>query len=869
MHPRKMFWAKGFALPAALLVLLMLSALSAAMILVVNSETRMHTADAQNTQAYYGAEAAMEKMMADLNDLYQTQQAPTVSAIQALGDSSHRPSLSGISYTDYSFTVPNVSGVPTSTTKTISSGPNQGLIAQIIPITLTVTGQQANGAEVKMIRSIEIALIPVFQFGSFSDTDLSYFPSKTYTLGGRAHTNGNLWVQTGTAAGKVVFRSKVTAAGEIIRYQMSNGNVSSPNWAGPVLIPTAPSGCEALVASATCRDLDEGEGSRVQGLASAVNPNWNSLSTSTYNGWVLSGSTGAKALTLPFVNNSVKPIEIIHRPASGEDPASAVGESRLYNQAQVRVLLSDDPAELPGGAGDSNNVQLANTGTYASGVPVAGALNTYFAESKYYATSAGGCSQVDTDWIPRNTPAATGCTSWPLIDGYLRVEARQSNGTYTAVTREWLELGFARGVAMPDSEAGVANSVHPNAVLILQLLADRNGDGDLADPAYSFAGTVWVAESSTVTGAGAVNNWYPINMYDPREGELRAPAAGTATCGIGGIMNMVELDVRNLRRWLLGTIGTTGTNTESTSQNGYILYFSDRRGMLPNGGGIKVGEYGYEDTINPSDSAGNPDGVLDADTAEDVNQNGVLDVYGRANLGDGFWQAAQGGDTAFDVPRTISNRVTKHVARKNRVSGARHGLKLVNGSLGNVPTKADGSGGFTVACENGVYVKGNYNANNSGFGDPHAAASIIADAVVTLSNNWTDFNSFNNPTDASMRTATNTWHRMAIAAGKNRTFAHPAWSSDNHFGTDGGVITFMRYLESWSSINHNYRGSLISLYYARYNISIQGAATSATYGAPNRLYDFDTDFLTPAMLPPGTPRFQDFVNLGYQQVFTP
>jgi Tfp pilus assembly protein PilX len=865
--PSKNIQAEGFALPAALLILLMLSALSAAMILVVNSETRMHTTDAQNTQAYYGAEAAMEKMMADLNGLYQTQQSPTVSAIQALGGSSHRPTLSGISYTDYSFAVPNVSGVPTSTTKTISSGPNQGLIAQVIPITLTVTAQQANGAEVKMIRSVEVALIPVFQFGSFSDTDLSYFPSKTYTLGGRVHTNGNLWVQASTATGKVVFRSKVTAAGEIIRYQMSNGNLSSPNWAGPVLIPTAPSGCESLVASATCRDLDESEGSRVQGLTSAVNPNWNSLSTSTYNGWVLNGSTGAKALTLPFVNGSVKPIEIIHRPASGEDPTSAIGQSRLYNQAQVRVLLSDDPTELPGGAGDSNNVQLANVGTYASGVPVAGALNTYFAEGKYYATSAGGCSQVDTDWVPSTTPGASGCTSWPLIDGYVRVEARQSDGTYSAVTREWLELGFARGLAMPDSEAGVANSVHPNAILILQQLADRNGNGNLTDAAYSSGGTVYAAESSTVTGAGAVNNWYPINIYDPREGELRAPAAGTTTCGIGGIMNMVELDVSNLRRWLLGTIGTTGTNTENASQNGYILYFSDRRGMLANGSGQKVGEYGYEDTINPTDSNGNPDGALDADSAEDVNQNGSLDVYGRANLGDGFIQAAQGGDTSYDVPRTT--RVSAQIARKNRASGARHGLMLINGSLGNVPTKSDNTGGFTVVSENGAYVKGNYNANSGGFGDPHAAASIIADAVITLSNNWTDQNSFSHPTDASTRTATQTWHRMAVAAGKNRTFAHPAWSTDDHFGTDGGVITFMRYLESWSGINHNYRGSLVSLYYAHYNISIQGAATSATYGAPNRLYDFDTDFLSPSTLPPGTPRFQDFVNLGYQQVFTP
>src|SRR5437867_5760108 len=127
MRSMEVHCSKGFALPAALLVLLILAVISAAMILVVSSETRIHTSDAQNTQAYYGSEAAMEKMMADLNNLYQTQQAPTVAAIEALGGSSHRPSLSGISYTEYSFTVPNVSGVPTSTTRTISSGPNQGL----------------------------------------------------------------------------------------------------------------------------------------------------------------------------------------------------------------------------------------------------------------------------------------------------------------------------------------------------------------------------------------------------------------------------------------------------------------------------------------------------------------------------------------------------------------------------------------------------------------------------------------------------------------------------------------------------------------------------------------------------------------------
>jgi hypothetical protein len=93
-------------------------------------------------------------------------------------------------------------------------------------------------------------------------------------------------------------------------------------------------------------------------------------------GMVLNGATGTKTLTLPFVNSSLKPFEIVRCPPAGEDPTSSVGESRLYNLSQLRVLLSDSLTELPGGAGDTNNVQHASTGTYATGVAVAGALNT-------------------------------------------------------------------------------------------------------------------------------------------------------------------------------------------------------------------------------------------------------------------------------------------------------------------------------------------------------------------------------------------------------------------------------------------------------------------------------------------------------------
>ena len=53
---------------------------------------------------------------------------------------------------------------------------------------------------------------------------------------------------------------------------------------------------------------------------------------------------------MPFVNGTTLPYEIIRRPSAGEDATSALGQSREYNLAQIHVLLSDDPADLPGGA---------------------------------------------------------------------------------------------------------------------------------------------------------------------------------------------------------------------------------------------------------------------------------------------------------------------------------------------------------------------------------------------------------------------------------------------------------------------------------------------------------------------------------------
>jgi len=265
---------------------------------------------------------------------------------------------------------------------------------------------------------------------------------------------------------------------------------------------------------------------------------------------------------------------------------------------------------------------------------------------------------------------------------------------------------------------------------------------------------------------------------------------------------------------------------------------------------------------------------------EDVDENTIVDAWGAANVGNGMRIATVGNPY-----KTVD---CLNGGRQNIVTGARHVLRLVDGGLNNVPLRPDnGLGGFTVVAENPVYVFGDYNSNAA---DPfwanpntvadinHAAAAVIADAVTLLSNpptpgngaGWSDLNSMVNGLNRGNRKARTTYYRLAIAGGKNINFPQPAAGNGigADFGTDGGVHNFLRYIEDWGGVQLSYRGSLVSLYYAQYNTGTFKCCTMV-YNAPNRNYYFDSAFLDPNKLPPGTPMLQDVVNLTYWQDFKP
>jgi len=890
--------SQGFTLIAALLILVLLSGMAAGLLYLVTNESRMSGNDLESNLAYYGAESGMEKLTADLSSLYTQYMVPTNSQIQNLVNYPPTPAMvSGMNYSENISYPTDASGNPVSGWNTISAGANQGLYAEIIPMTMQVIASRPAGATVNMTRNVEVALIPVFQFGVFCGYDCSYFPGPNFSFGGRVHTNGSLFLAAG---GDLVFNDKVAAFQQVVMDQLENGHMTTTGYGGTVFVPKASAGCPLNTfppTGANCVALpgagtvpgDASWSGGFPGVAGAANSNFPSISSGTLNGFVTNALTGATNMQLPFVQNSctsnpppcTDPIALIRKPLPGESSTGAMGSSRLYNKAEIRVLLADTVADLHPergtGALDADDVQFVpNTGW---NIPVAaGALTTALAPA--VGTEFYGMAQTVpplNNWVKPYGYATW--TSYPLLGelttagipnggqgAWMRVEYLNNTGNWVRVTRKWLSWSFTRQYNLPPTgptgTAG-ADPYNPNAIIMLQQMTPTAASQAL-DP-YAF---------------------YPINLYDTREGEMRDAANG---CAVNGIMNAVEINVGNLAKWLQGTGpygGDPGLSVNYTNQNGYILYFSDHRGMLPNPNAANAitGEAGLEDVVNSTqpNASTTPDGVLEPKSyytysPEDVDQNGLLDNWGGKNIGYGF-----GVNTNTAPANPYLTTTCNTTGLSNAVSGARHVLKLVAAgadAAGNsyLPVRPDNNqGGFTVTSENPVYVQGNYNSSS---GDPfwtggvnttpHAAAAIIADAVTLLSNNWTDANSLNNPTNLGGRGAATSYYRMAVAGGKNIPFPIPTWAGvSNDFGTDGGLHNFLRYLESWSGKTLYYNGSLVSMYYAEYDTGIFKCCTTV-YSPPTRSYTFDTLFLNPANLPPGTPMFQDVVNLSYHQNFTP
>jgi hypothetical protein len=669
---------KGVALITSLLVLILISAIIVGMSWMVMTDKRLGGNNESRELAFYGAEAGMEKMTTDVANTYSTAGALTAANIATI-TAAPPTAIPGITYVDPAglSTYQITPTVPVSSNATIlPPSPYAGMQGLITPFTLTVAAQNAaTGAEVKLTRQVQAVSIPVFQFGIYSDSDLSFFNGPSFGFGGRTHTNGNLWLAPND--GPLFMGDKVTVVGQVIRTNLENGQpgTAGGTYGGDVSIALSPNPTmanepgAAPYTNASWRELAFTEGSvtgnSVYGNVSTTlnNPDWTGTVVPAYKGQLENG-VPVLSLTSTALGGITTPISLVRRPVPGElTTAPATFSQILFSQATLRILIDDYPTSttVPGSLGACHGSDMTFLDTVTTGDPTdlatlawsnyAGYVSPLGLTSKpswYTGTYPLPISGGGATYVPSNSTVEPGYwlkAGYPIITGCIKIEYQTlPGGAWVDYTQQILNLGFigrninptysstipapnlpalpaAEVAAQGPSGGGVGTIActdpSPNAIIRFARLRDNPSTGTAGAPC------------GNPTSTSPAYDFWPNALFDTREGINRA-SSNTAPITAQGVMYYVELDAKNLANWFTANQGGLGLNNNT----GYTIYFSDRRGehadttATPN---VKTGSYGFNDFVNPSDpNNGCPNGVLDS--GEDLEGDGVFRTYGGTEV---------------------------------------------------------------------------------------------------------------------------------------------------------------------------------------------------------------------------------------------
>ncbi len=680
---------KGVALITSLFVLLLVSAIVVGLGWMVMTDQRLGGNNSSRELAFYGAEAGMEKMTTDVAQQFATSGSMTAANVATI-TAAPPTGLTGVTYVNsagastYNLTfIPDGAGNPATSNATIlPPSPYAGMQGLITPFTMTVAAQNSSsGAEVKLTRQVQVVAIPVFQFGIYSDSDLSFFNGPSFGFGGRTHTNGNLWLAPNQ--GPLFMGDKVTVVGQVIRTNLENGFVvagAGAAYGGDVSIALAPDPTMAgepggaPYTNASWRQLGIGEGSvtgnSVYGAVSTTlnNPTWTGTVVPAYMGQL---QNGVPVLSLTSTAlGGITPISLIRRPVPGELALTpATFAQRLFSQATLRILLDDYPlaTTVPGSSAACHNADMMSLDTVTSApdpIDLATLAFTPTAPASPFGFTTAPLWYAGNYPLPTSgntagtyTPSSNSSTlpepgywmagGYPTITGCIKIEYQVNpGGTWVDVTKQILAMGLTGKNINPTYNALV---VSPNLLNLPagQVAAQGPSGGGVvpvscADPSGN--AIIRLARVRDNPSTASVGNpcgtqtlsspsydYWPNVLYDTREGVDRAPAASTSAPFIAaeGVMNYVELDAKNLVTWFTANQAALGLDNNT----GYTLYFSDRRGerVDTDVSNTKTGSFGYNDIINPSDPANGCSNFV-IDPGEDFEGDAVLRKYGGAEM---------------------------------------------------------------------------------------------------------------------------------------------------------------------------------------------------------------------------------------------
>lgn len=774
---------RGAALATTIFMMGILSAIAMSVLAVVNSETRIAGSDLQRTQTFYASAAGIEKMTSDFNALFSKTSRPSGSQLASIALSPPTELVSegfalsqtismdiseltamrasqGIGSTDY----PRV---------TIPSGPYAGLNASVAPYVLNSTATSRSGAQVSLTRRMNNYLIPLFQFGMFSNDDLEVHPGPQFTFNGRVHANGNLYF-----SGNVKFLDKVTTANEAVIDVLRNGSTHDSNVTFEVGSTTVSLKSGSVLQGPNFSGASTGQRGFFPGSPDgSANANWATTSTAAaqvgvanqFGGQLQTRVTGISPLLLPLQLDGNSTRELIKRRMPNDN--QTLRESRYHTKAQIRILIDNesgsdasgipsgkgvllsqfDPIPLPAGnlaTGGRALWRIGDNGSYIDGLTTCvkqGDADGLIADT---VRSVKGSASVSSNLV--KIPAGAG------LSGRILIEIVAPNGATQDVTTQILSLGMTEG-----EPNGIVYLQRPLWAAFTQGARDSSGgtnyltyilsnywgaDGEIKvesgipaqDATYGYLtgieddGSGQPIREDSPAAAGEWNSIVPINIYNVREGRI-STGLNANTLYERGMMSVIEINMRNLSRWVDGVYdanllaGTNAVSTNIESSDGYVLYVSDRRGDKIRSERDSTGStLSTTNGVVDNEDIYGPNNMLDP--GEDVIDSGVDGVGApkhltlqkdTSELPDPATLTGTGGASRFDRAKTAAAwlNTSNYFRRSVRLFNAED-LQITGGA-----NKLSASKGITVSSENPVYIWGNYNTTGIN-GQPAFGATL-------------------------------------------------------------------------------------------------------------------------------------------------
>ncbi|MEW6732968.1 MAG: hypothetical protein AB1489_16705 [Acidobacteriota bacterium] len=388
---------------------------------------------------------------------------------------------------------------PPNTTQ-VSTGEFAGLqgFARRYRMAVTTTSENRGGADVQITRDFDNYLLPLFQFGIFTDSDFELYIPPNWAFGGWVHTNSDFYLTGGNAAGStprstfsryifdaggnlVKTGAQITVAKHIVIGNEKNGSAVANSYmrvfqdaTNFVNISTSSStgGGRAPVNCQGIGDPSFDAAPAGCGSFSGVNPNVR---------------IGVPPLRLPIQNIlRANPIELIKRGLPTDlnvAQGSPLVSARYYYKPVLRITLTDYQHQLPrtvlsgdpptAGSGPFGGVQLDGPDPWlAQNVGAGPGLKTTGPAADpnwYYQEEDSGTPNtlrpIPRGYQPKISDPTNGRPTGARINGnrihgWIKVEIVRADGRTFDITQEILNLG----VTVPYRANTGAAFYYPRAV---------------------------------------------------------------------------------------------------------------------------------------------------------------------------------------------------------------------------------------------------------------------------------------------------------------------------------------------------------------------------------------------------------------------